>query len=34
MNHRAGRSLLAPGVGLAVALLAWQWITHPALDLK
>ena len=29
MNHRIGRSLFALGVGLAVAVLAFQWITDP-----
>ncbi|MDH5619999.1 MAG: hypothetical protein OEZ11_15410 [Gammaproteobacteria bacterium] len=30
MNHRVGRGLFALGVGLAVAVLAFQWITDPA----
>lgn len=29
MNHRIGRRLFALGVGLAVAILAFQWITDP-----
>jgi len=29
MNHRVGRSLFALGVGLVVAILAFQWITDP-----
>jgi len=29
MNHRIGRTLFALGVGLAVAVLAFQWITDP-----
>jgi len=30
MNHRVGRSLFALGVGIVVAILAFQWITDPA----
>lgn len=29
MNHRIARSIFALGVGLAVAVLAFQWITDP-----
>lgn len=29
MNHRFGRNLFALGVGLAVAVWAFQWITDP-----
>jgi len=29
MNHRIGRNLFALAVGLAVAVLAFQWITNP-----
>lgn len=29
MNHRVGRNLFALAVGLAVAILAFQWITDP-----
>ena len=29
MNHRIGRLIFASGVGLAVAFLAYQWITNP-----
>ena len=30
MNHRIGRSLFTLVVGLAVAVIAYQWITDPA----
>ena len=29
MNHRIGRNLFALGVGLVVAIFAFQWITDP-----
>ena len=30
MNHRIGRWVFALGVGLAVAFLAYDWVTNPA----
>ena len=30
MNHRVGQSVFALVVGLAVAVIAYQWITNPA----
>jgi hypothetical protein len=30
MNHRVGQSVFALVVGLAVATIAYQWITNPA----
>jgi hypothetical protein len=30
MNHRVGQSVFAVVVGLAVAVIAYQWITNPA----
>ena len=30
MNHRVGRNVFGLAVGLAVAVIAYQWITNPA----